>query len=303
MLKYQLYMNAKSIALLASILFYSLTGNAQKERIVKVSGEAITKIENNETQNQAKERAEELAKLNAIEKGFGTYVEQLTDMIVEEGKVNYSIMAGTRMKADWIETQKKEFSFVEEKTGKSGEKIIYVKCMIEGTAREVRSKAKIEALSLSCPQKRCFAEAFKTNQQMYLYFKAPVDGYLSVYIDEGTITRRLLPYEKMGNESFIRIRGDQEYIFFENKKSINSTEILDEVILYTEKQEEYNNLYVIFSEEPYVKPILEASIPAGDGTIFPKSLTYDEFQDWLASCRAASSAFQDKKIRIRISKK
>jgi hypothetical protein len=297
-------MKTRLMILGALILIINIPfAEAQKLRIVKVSGEFQVKVENNESLNQAKERAEELAKLNAIEKGFGTYVEQQTDMIVEEGKVNYSIMAGTRMKADWIETTKKEFTYPEEKTGKNGEKAIYVKCKIEGTAREVRSKAKIEALSLRCPQKGCATEAFKTNQQLFLYFKAPVDGYLSVYIDEGSITRRLLPYEKMSNESFVRIKGDREYIFFENKKNISSKEILDEVFLYTEKQEEYNNLYVIFSEEPYVKPILEASTPAGDGILHPKSLTYDDFQEWLASCRAASSAFQDKKIRIRISKK
>jgi hypothetical protein len=297
-------MKTLRIILLASIiLFFNHIAEAQKLKILKVSGEATTKIENNETQNQAKERAEELAKLDAIQNTFGTYVEQQTDMVLSEGKVNYSIMAGTRMKADWIETTKKEFSFAEEKTGKTGEKIIYVKCTIEGTAREIRSKAKIEALSLSCPQKRCFAEAFKTNQQMYLYFKAPVDGYLSVYIDEGEITRRLLPYEKMNNESFILIASDNDYIFFENKKGFNSKEKTDEVILFTDKSEEYNNIYVIFSEEPYVKPILEASTQAGDGTFHPKSLTSDDFQEWLASNRAASVSFQDKKIRIKISKK
>ncbi|MBK9357483.1 MAG: hypothetical protein IPN08_08880 [Bacteroidales bacterium] len=297
-------MKTGSIILFAAILIMNHPfAEAQKLKISKVSGEFQVKIENNETQNQAKERAEELAKLNAIEKEFGTYVEMQTGMTVEEGKVNYSIMAGTRMKADWIETTKKEFSFTEEKTGKSGEKNIYVKCTIEGTAREIRSKAKIEALSLSCPQKRCFSEAFKTNQQMYLYFKAPVDGYLSIYIDDGVVTQRLLPYEKMINESFIRIKGDKEYVFFENKKNLNSTEILDEVYLTTEKSEEYNNIFVVFSEEPYVKPNLEASKPAGDDTFLPKSLTSDDFQEWLASCRATSPSFQDRKIRIRISKK
>ncbi|MBK6346831.1 MAG: hypothetical protein IPF68_13025 [Bacteroidales bacterium] len=229
-------MKTGSIILLAAILIMNHPfAEAQKLEIKKVSGEFQVKIENNETQNQAKERAEELAKLNAIEKEFGTYVEMQTGMTVEEGKVNYSIMAGTRMKADWIETTKKEFSFTEEKTGKSSEKIIYVKCTIEGTAREIRSKAKIETLSLRCPQKGCFAEAFKNNQQLYLYFKAPVDGYLSIYIDDGVVTQRLLPYEKMINESFIRIKGDKEYVFFENKKNLNSTEILDEVYLTTEK--------------------------------------------------------------------
>ncbi|MBK6346832.1 MAG: hypothetical protein IPF68_13030 [Bacteroidales bacterium] len=58
-----------------------------------------------------------------------------------------------------------------------------------------------------------------------------------------------------------------------------------------------------FFQRPYVKPNLEASKPAGDDTFLPKSLTSDDFQEWLASCRATSPSFQDRKIRIRISKK
>ncbi|MBL7906169.1 MAG: hypothetical protein JNL22_14185 [Bacteroidales bacterium] len=296
-------MKSTAYILLAFFMSASISAIAQKQEIIRVSGEEQVRIENNETLNQAKERAEELAKLNAIQKEFGTYAEMQTDMVVEEGKVNYSIMAGTRMKADWIETTKIEFTYPEQKIGNSNEKFNYVKCRIEGTARKISSKAKVEALSLRCPQKECFTEAFKNNQQLYLYFKSPVDGYLSVFIDDGLTAQRLLPYEKMKNESFIRITGDKDYVFFENRKGYNSTEIMDEVILVTGKTEEYNNIYVIFSEEPFRKPILKESSPADDATIFPKSLSSEDFQEWLASNRAASTTFQDKKIRIRISKK
>ena len=297
-------MKIRSIILFAAaLLLINPVIQAQKLKILNVKGEVTTKIENNETQNQAKERAVEMAKLNAIENTFGTYLEQRTDIVVEEGKVNYSIMAGTRINADWIETTKKEFSFLEEKTLNSNEKIIYVKCVIEGKAREIRSKAKLEALTLFCPKKECFAEAFKDKQQLWLYFRAPVDGFLSVYIDDGEITQRLLPYSKMEKESTILIKGDTDYVFFEDKKNSSSVERLDEVFLSTEKSNEYNNIYVIFAEEHYVKPILEASTPASNNMIYPKSLSSDKFQDWLASCRAASLTFQDQKIRIRISKK
>lgn len=289
--------------LMAFALFSMSGASAQDEKIVRVKGDALVRIENNETQNHAKERAEELAKLDAIQNTFGTYVEQQTDMVLEEGKVNYSIMAGTRMKADWIETTKLEFTFPEQKSGNSNEKIIYVKCAIEGNAREIRSKANIKALTLRCPREECASDVFKNNQQLFLYFRAPVDGYLSVYIDEGQITRRLLPYERMGNESYIRITGDKDYVFFENKKGFNTKEKTDEVILYTDKTEEYNNIYMIFSENTFVKPNLEESSPAGEGIFHPKSISSDDFQEWLAYNRAASTSFQDKKIRIRITKR
>jgi len=274
----------------------------QNLKIIKVKGEALIRIENNETRNQAMERAEEQAKLDAIQKTFGTYVEQQTDIVMDEGKINYSMIAGTRMKADWIETTKIEFSYPEQKTGNSNENFFYVKCEIEGIAREIGSKANIDILPLRCPQKECAASDFKNKQNLYLYFKAPVEGYLSVFLDEGDKVRRLLPFERAENQSSVKTQADTPYIFFEKPKGTMASGNTDELELYTNKSFEYNTLYVVFSEEPYVKPILEKSMIDADNYIYPKSISPALFQEWLADCRAASPSFQDKKIKIKISK-
>ena len=55
-------------------------------------------------------------------------------------------------------------------------------------------KANLEYVILNCPETACRTSNFFDGEQFYLYFKSPVDGYLSVYIDEGDITYRLLPY-------------------------------------------------------------------------------------------------------------
>jgi hypothetical protein len=287
---------------LSIFLINPLTADAQKEKIVKVEGEAQVRIENNESRDQAKERVEELAKLDAIQKAFGTYVEQVTDIAVEEGKINYSILAGTKIKADWIRNTNIKFTYPEQ-PGNTKDKIIWIKCSIEGEARPVSSKANLEILALRCPQKECAATDFKNKQNLYLFFKAPVKGYLSVFIDEGEKVRRLLPYEYAENQSSEMIMEDTPYIFFEKRKGTMASSEIDELELYTNKSFEYNTLYVLFSEEQYVKPILEMSQTDANNYIYPKSLSSASFQEWLGDCRAASPSFQDKKIKIRISKK
>jgi hypothetical protein len=286
---------------LSIFLINPLTADAQKEKIVKVEGEVQVRIENNESRDQAKERVEELAKLDAIQKAFGTYVEQSTDIYVEEGKVNYSILAGTKMKADWIRTTNIKFTYPEQPENKK-DKIIWIKCSIEGEARTISSKANLEILALRCPQKECEATDFKNNQNLYLYFKAPVKGYLSVFIDEGEKVRRLLPYEYAENQSSEMILEDTPYIFFEKRKGTMASTEIDELELYTNKSFEYNTLHVLFSEEQYVKPMLEMSQTDANNYIYPKSLSSASFQEWLGDCRAASTSFQDKKIKIRINK-
>lgn len=297
------HMKAKWFYMLLVILWLNpFTVDAQKQAIVKVEGEAQVRIENNESRDNAMQRAEELAILDAIQNAFGTYVEQSTDMYVEDGKVNYSILAGTKMKADWIRTNRIKFSYPEQ-TSNLKEKIIWIKCNIEGEAREMHSKANLDILTLRCPQKECAATDFKNKQSLYLYFKAPVDGYLSVFLDEGEITRRILPYEQMENHSAVWVEGDKEYIFFQKPKGTAVSGIIDELELYTTKPYEYNTIYVVFSEEPYVKPILEKSVPTENEYIIPKNLPSLTFKEWLSDSRAASASFQDKKIKIRISKK
>ncbi len=296
-------MKTKWIYILSTILWLNpFIVDAQKEKIVKVEGEVQVRIENNESRDQARERVEELAKLDAIQKAFGTYVEQVTDITVEEGKVNYSILAGTKMKADWIRTTSINFSFPELQSGNAKDRIIWIKCSIEGEARAIGSKANLDILALRCPQKECAATDFKNKQNLYLYFKAPVEGYLSVFIDEGDKVRRLLPYERAENQSSVRTQGDIPYVFFEKPKGALASANTDELELYTNKSLEYNTLYVVFSEELYVKPILEMSQTDIDNYIYPKSLTSASFQEWLGDCRAASPSFQDKKIKIKISK-
>jgi hypothetical protein len=136
---------------------------------------------------------------------------------------------------------------------------------------------------------------------LYLFFQSPVDGYLSVYVDEGDITYRILPYVTMIDEyrGGVFVEGDKEYLFFSKKDNPYKSSIVDEIEMYTNKKIEYNQVYIVFAEEKFVKPVLDQN-PEVDGRILPKSLNSKEFQFWLSENRAVIESFQDRKIKISI---
>ena len=51
-----------------------------------------------------------------------------------------------------------------------------------------------------------------------------------------------------------------------------------------------------------VTTILSDATLLSDGYILPKAISTVKFQDWLADCRAAMPDFQDKRIKISITK-
>jgi hypothetical protein len=288
------------------ILTFSLTGSAQK--VIKVNGKSQVRIENNMTREQALEKAEDLAIINAIENSFGTYVEQISDISVKEGAVSYNIIGSTKVKGEWLGLKSIEFKdeIHEQVAGnKSKEKIPWISCTIEGLACEIRPKATLQANTLLCPSPECKSFAFTDSQSLYLYFNSPIDGYLSVFIDEDNeTTRRLFPYLNQGNESAVKIKGDEPYILFSNAKDMNKFEVrADEIELFTYRSLEYNNIYVVFSPIPYCKPILSGAVLLNDGYTLPKAISTGKFQEWLTECRVAMPDFQAKRIKISIEKK
>lgn len=273
---------------------------------VRAKGNSLVRQERNMTNDQTREKAEELAMIDAIRNKFGTYVQQETEVDIINGTVKYDIIGSTRVKGDWLRTVKKEFTEdVQDQIGNNGriEKVIWVSCKIVGEIREVVSKAKIEVKLLRCPKIECETTTFHNKQNLYLYFVSPVDGYLSVFVDEERdTTRRVFPYLKNKNESAIKIEGDKPYLLFSHTQTIGNfaTEV-DEMELLTESAIEYNTVYVIFSQQPYSKLSLTKDI-LQDGYILPKSISSSLFQNWLADCRSSMPDFQFKRIKISISK-
>jgi len=295
------------LLILVSSVCIFLADSTLAQKVVRVKGSAQVRLENNMTKEQAREIAEEKAMVNAIESEFGTYVEQDVDIKVEDGKESFNIIGGTRVKGEWVRTTgKPEFKEEVQEVNISGqvELVHWITCNIEGEARESHMKAKLDVLTLRCPQINCQAVKYSNGESFYLYFKSPIRGYLSVFIDEdGDAVRRLFPYMNQSDESATKVEGDRTYILFSKDKELNQFDCnADEIELYTNRSIEYNYLYVVFSPLPYHKPILSDATLLPDGYVLPKAVSVAKFQEWLGDCRAAMPDFQATRIKISISK-
>jgi len=277
------------------------------QKVISADGNSEVRLESNMTKDWAREKAEELAKINAIESVFGTVIEGVTDIRIKDGHVNFDMIGGTKVLGEWIRTNEliinEETRIIEGKHGREQE--IWIICKINGEVRKCASRANIDFSTLNCPMISCRQTAFFNEESLFLYFKSPVDGYLSVFLDDGENTFRLLPYKSMGTLSAVKIKGDTDYIFFSKDKDheYDVQYTTDALELFTDKEIEYNNLYVVFAESPYVKPILNEVTEVEGGYFMPKSLKTEDFEDWLSDCRAAVTDYQSVRVRINIEKR
>jgi hypothetical protein len=278
----------------------------QKQKIVRATGQAQVRMESNTTVKQVYELAEEQAKINAIENAFGTYVEQQMDMRISEGKTAYNIIGTTKVRGEWVETTDINFkdNFRTETGAYGKQEVRYVTCSIKGKARKSVAKANIEFSILNLPDPASRTLSFIAGEQIYLYFKSPVDGYLSVYIDDGNSSFRLLPdaYSTTESESCVYITSDTDYLFFTPKYNKLPQSEVEEYLMFSAKKLDYNYVYIIFSEDKFVKPLLKEEAKKGNLTL-PRSLSSVKFQEWLSYNRALSAAFQDWKVKISIAQK
>nr|MBC8488020.1 hypothetical protein [Bacteroidota bacterium] len=278
------------------------------QKLHKVTGTAQVRFESNMTKEQAREKAKELAMINAIESVFGTYVEQETDILVEDGKMNYNIIGTTRVKGEWVKTAK--IDFTEEKRVTKGiygtEYEIWITCTIKGTVKKAMPKANIIYQTLNCPEFTCRTTDFFSGESLYLHFKSPVNGYLSVFLRDGNTVYRLLPYDDMTEKyhKAVPVKGDEEYILFSKKDKYFDNENVNELELFTYLKHAYNSIYIIFAEEPYTKPLLDQDQVSEYKERYrsPKSLSLEDFNIWLSGNRALMDSFQDRRVKIKIVK-
>ncbi len=170
--------------------------------------------------------------------------------------------------------------------------------------RKSIAKAKLEYEILNAPFISARTTSFLNDEQLYLYFKSPVDGFLSVYLDDGSMTYRLLP-DTYSPELFMSgayVKGDLEYIFFAPGNNKLPQPDVEEYLMFTNKEIEYNSIYIVFSEDKFVKPILSGEEKVAE-RVLPKSLSTNKFQKWLSDNRASSESFQDIRIKVSIEQK
>lgn len=285
--------------LLLIICLLPLLSIAQGSRVAV--GESSIRIESFMSQNEAEERVIELAKVDALIREFGQYVEQQSNLDLQNGKVDFRSYGQTKVKGEWIRTLgDPEIKFDERMVKGKPER--WITCKIKGEVRRAIPKADLEVEILGCPEKSCITEKFKSDQNLYLYVKSPLSGFLSVFLDDGTNVYRLLPYRSMEGQKSVKISADKEYILFSTSQN-KFSQASDALQVFTEREYEANTLIIIFSENDYSKPRLNEEQIDQNNLIIPKSLSKNYFENWLGNNRAAFPDFLDIKKRITITAK
>lgn len=279
------------------MLLNLLTISAQKTE--KVHGEYTYHVPDNISLEEGKRAALERAKIQALADAFGTLVSQNNSTIVknENGKssVDFLSIGGSDVKGEWIETiGEPQFDIFYENN------ILTIKVSIDGKAREIKNAVIdfVAKLLRNGTEEKYESDEFLNGDDLYLYFKSPINGYLAVYLfDENTQqVFCLLPYKSSGEPAY-KIIHDKPYIFFSCQKAEENPSEVDEYTMTCEHSMEQNIIYIVFSPNMFAKAFAE-----DENIKLPRQLPLKEFQKWLGKCRTKDVAIQTQSFTLKISK-
>ncbi|MBR1889759.1 MAG: DUF4384 domain-containing protein [Alloprevotella sp.] len=268
------------VAVLTCFPFVLRAGDGTK----KVGGEFIYYADASLSLKEAKSLAIENAKLQAIAKEFGTIITQDTrssDHLTESDERSYFLQLNSaEVKGEWVEDLKEPVCEVVEVLSD----MLVIKTVVSGRARAISNDAcEFEVKVLRNGTEARFADTnFKNGDDLFLSFRAPVSGYIAVYlIDEAPEAYCLLPYSKEDSgQQFVR--HGREHIFFSpahaTPQDIYKVDELN--MTCSDANVEHNQLYVIFSPNPFTKALDEQQ-----DELIPRHLSFKDFSKWLSKCR------------------
>lgn len=247
---------------------------AQKVKTVRAS--YVYYASENTTIQEAKRIALERAKIQAITEHYGTIISQSNLTSIHNrnnvSNMDFYSLSSSEIEGEWIETIEEPIYDIFYK-----KEMLVVKVSVKGRIKRInRNKISLDVRVLCNGTDLKYERTdFCDGDDLYLYVQSPVDGYLNVYLlDEISQTGYcLLPYKKESCPS-VQIRHDIPYVFFSREK--NASISVDEYTMTCNREEEYNELYIIFSPHPFVKVN-----SLGDTENLPKELSYKGFHKWL----------------------
>ena len=281
-----------------SILLYIIAITTYAQKTEKVIARYTYFAPENVTLEEAKRTALDRAKSAAIAEAFGTIVTQSNSTIIrnQNGKTDsrFFSLSGSEVKGEWIETTKEPKYGIKYESG-----MLVVSVEVRGRVREIVSACiDFTAKILRNGTEDKFESSdFRSGDDMYLYFKSPIDGYLIVYLlDEiAQEVSCLLPYKTSGNGAY-RIEHDNPYIFFSAKNESNNPGVVDEYVMTCSGDIEFNDIYILFSPNPFTKANSDEVIDE----LLPRKLSYIEFQKWILNNKKKDKDLSIKIVKIEI---
>lgn len=291
----------RSLLLNLSMIFIVLTSLGQEIGVeAKVGPEPV---EDSHCIGQLKEQLITAAKLKAIADHCGTFINSDSELEIGE-KVKFYQYSSNQVKGDWIKTTSQKINWLIET--EDGQERIYITATVKGSVRcRDQAQAKLEVYFLnSIPAEgkqieNYHTSNFKDRSPFYIYFRSPVKGYISIFLYEDNQDKvyNLLPYKSMYNDypAAVRVKADKKYFFLSREENKFKKYRADEFILDAYGSKSFQQIYIIFSEQSFKKPIFELE----------KGLKYlkkQNFQNWLSDNMASDKTFQSVRIPITVSK-
>jgi len=262
-----------------------------------ISGEYTFHSDGSQTGAECRRLALEGARTKALEREFGTFVSQTVLMQQQQQAGHsddyYATLSSTEVKGEWVETiGEPEYDFSVDDDG-----CYTVTCRVKGRARPLSNKAvDFEALALRNGSDRRHADTdFRAGDDLRLCFLAPVDGYVAAYlVGADRKAYCLLPYMDDADGRMPVVHG-REYVFFDSGLKYDGAGTVDELMLDTERPQELNQLYVLFSPKPFNRALAKASSEAA-----PPELSFEDFSRWLTRTRRNDPEMGLRVINLRI---
>ena len=265
--------------LLGAIYFASLTVSAQKTVIA--SGDYMYVVPKNVSMDQAERIAVERAQIQIIADEFGSIVESFTTTRIQNAngssQVSSSTLGSSEVRGEWLET-------IGEPTIRPSyeDGMLVIRVHIKGRIREIVSAPIDFTARILCngTEDRYEQSEFRDGDDLFLSFSSPAKGYLTIYLYDGDDqVYCLLPYQRQ-SEGMVEVDANKRYVFFSQALSPKSIDkqLVDEYTLTADRDNEFNRIYIIFSPRKYYK----ADDSWNGGQDSPRSLSYGDFQKWLA---------------------
>lgn len=284
---------------LTSLFVLSVFSVSVAQKPITVCGEYTYYAPENVTPAQAKQVALQRARVAGLIAEFNQTVYQSNTTVVSncngESITEFYSFGGSEARGEWIEdSEAPKFEIFYEQD------MLVVKASVCGKAREIKSAGiEIEVRVLRNGLEPKFEnDHFNSGDDMFLYFRAPVDGYVTAWLlDRGSQTVYcLLPYRNM-EQGAMDVEHNKEYVFFHQNRKLKDWQHIDEYTLTANSAVEFNEVYVVFSPNSYTKAI---SITTGD--LLPRELSFKDFSAWLTRCQTKDPDMTVSKKTIEIRK-
>jgi hypothetical protein len=292
-----------------AMLFMAMTlvSFIMQAQVKKVSGTYTYYGDPNMSVKEVRVAAIENARVQALAKEFGTIITQSTlqqeDLKNGNEHSSFMLLNAAEVKGEWLEDLKKPEILREEFV----KGMLVVEAQVYGRARAISNDAiEFKTLTLRNGTEKRFADTnFKEGDDMFLYFQAPADGYVAVYlVDELQNVFCLLPYGG-DNDGQQPVEHGKEYVFFspQHQYDIPKSEI-DEVTMTCEDERfEHNQLYVIYSPNTFTKPVDQKGKQINRDLVLPRQLSFKDFSQWMSKCCARDKKMNRKVIHLTVNKK